>query len=260
MKTFFNLKYLNDNITRRSYKNLCPEVLHAGDIYIVEFPKSGVTWLSTIIANACSLEFGNGKALTYFSAKRLIPDLHSSRAIAPRLNSVGLGFYKSHSTFNPNYSNIIYLARHPASVMHSYLRHYNSFNSNSYNFKDFLKDKKMGLLAWKKHIRSWLSNNKDQSQKSIHLIRYEDLILNAQQEIFNLNINFSLGLSKSSILKAIERSSLSNLRKQEKLYIKNNPGYKMSFFEQSKITKEEIFWLDYISSECSFELKLLGYT
>lgn len=72
------------------------------DVYIVELPKSGITWLSTIIANINLLESNEKIKITFYNVHQYIPDIHSSLNINyhPLWSFPKFRFIKSHDTYN----------------------------------------------------------------------------------------------------------------------------------------------------------------
>src|ERR1700680_1912974 len=82
------------------------------DLYLVEFPKFGVTWLSFILANINLLVAGESRLATYFNINDLIPDIQYSRDLPlPDHRFPGFRIIKSHSPYNPSYKKVILLVR-----------------------------------------------------------------------------------------------------------------------------------------------------
>lgn len=248
-----------DRIRRQNESKLSPHTLTAGDTFIVEFPKSGITWLTILLANAFARELGHTNKVTFGSVRRYVPDLHASRAIAPSLGPSMIRFYKSHDIYNRNYVNSIYLVRHPVNVMLSYHKFRSNRDPATPNFEKFLDNEEFGIRAWKRHVRSWLDTNHDSSQRQLHLVRYEDLLQNAQDVIDKLNENFCWGLSGSSIHHAISLSSRQEMQAQEQLYRSNNPNHDVDFVGRSNGNKCSPETRAKIVAECAIELKHLKY-
>ncbi len=67
------IKKYRANIQRAEYKKTLPNCQRHDDVYLVEFPKSGITWLSTIISN-CFLQYsGKKQQATFYNIQQLIP-------------------------------------------------------------------------------------------------------------------------------------------------------------------------------------------
>jgi hypothetical protein len=213
---------------------LCPHNLRHDDLYIVEFPKSGITWLSTIITNINLLKTGEDQVPTFFNLNQYIPDIHVSKDIPinPIWEYPKYRFIKSHDKYNPNYKHVIYLIRNPYKVMNSYY----SFAGNYLNFKgtfeEFVKSSVYGIDAWCNHVESWLDSSN--TGVSMCFIRYEDLLDNGVQEISELYENLGLKVHKEIIEKGFHLSKLKNMSKSENLFALKNPIYESNFINKSK--------------------------
>jgi len=51
------------------------------DVYVVEFPKSGVTWLSTILANMALISSGREEVASFTGLQIFVPDIHVTRDV-----------------------------------------------------------------------------------------------------------------------------------------------------------------------------------
>lgn len=217
-------------------KCLPPNPMH-DDIYIVEFPKSGVTWLQHLIGNI-ELQLANKNAfITFYNVHKYIPDVHQLKG--SNLNHhFERNFIKSHSIYNPYYYFVIYLLRNPYDVMVSY---YNFLSQKGYNkdFMSFISNKKFGVVAWKKHVKSWLY--KKTSAQRIHLIKYEDLVSNTKLELRNLYRNLGVDFSEKILDDAVNNSIIDKMSNYEEHYRMYNPNYGISFVgKKGKIKKEEL--------------------
>jgi len=239
--------------------NSSPEVLQAGDTYIVEFPKSGITWLTVLLANSFVGKSMVDEEITFTSVRRFIPDIHASRAVAPRLSESGIGFYKSHAEFNRKYVTTIYLVRHPLGVMKSYYKYCSILDPNIISFEKFLTDQRYGLPAWQRHVGSWLFTPRDSAQRFLHLLRYEDLLADPVSSLKDLNLNFGWGLSSDIIIEAVRRSTRDKMKIQEDLYRRHNPTHKLEFVGTAKVDHDQKL-LTMINDICSEELDKLGYS
>ncbi|RZD17756.1 MAG: hypothetical protein EVG15_09485 [Candidatus Acididesulfobacter diazotrophicus] len=209
------------------------------DIYIVEFPKSGITWLSFIIANIHNqLENNQYIYPTYFNIDSIVTDVHNVKGLSISEQS-RIRFIKSHSKYNPHYNFVIYLLRNPFDVMVSYYNFSIAQFEYKQSFERFIKDKNYGITSWTNHVDSWLNySNKSQM---IHLLKYEDLIHNTFNEIKELYNNLGILITDETIQNAINLSSLENMRNSEEIYRKHNPFYILSFVgKKDKIKKNKL--------------------
>ncbi len=227
------------------------------DIYIVEFPKSGVTWLSHIISNIELQLINRDEIATFYNIQKYIIDVHQTKeAMINRF--LNRTFIKSHSQFNHSYIFVIYLIRHPVDVMISY---YNMMIHSGYkaDFEAFVKDDTYGVVAWKKHINSWMYKRNDAQR--IHFLKYENLVENTVQEIRFLYKNLGVQLSDKVLSKAIRNANLDNMMESEEHYRIHNKNYTMPFIgKKSKKSKSELLTDDleeYIINATKDELQEL---
>jgi len=211
------------------YKQHLPKLPKHNDVYIVEFPKSGVTWLSFLLAN-CLVQ---GKEdITFYNYHKYVVDVHQLRGSYINdmiLPNAPYRFIKSHSEYNPFYYFVVYLIRNPFDVMLS-LYYYLS-NQLDYaiqmNFNEFVRHESYGISKWVSHVESWLLKNRDLAQR-LHLIRYEDIIDNPKRELLKLFMNLGIKYDDSIVEQAVDKSSREPMKKSEKFYSENSPVYQKS--------------------------------
>ena len=235
-----------DYLLHLKYKNGLPRNPMHDDIYLVAYPKSGVTWLQHIIGNIELNLADKDEIITFYNHHKYSPDIYQIKYI--KVNRfLDRTFIKSHEEFNPYYYFVVYLIRNPYDAMVSY---YNFLLNYEYKltFEEFVKSSN-GITAWKKHVSSWLYKNA--SAQRIHIIKYEDLIKNSENEIRKLYKNFGLEISNDILNKALLNSSLNSMSGSENHYKENNPKHTLYFVgEKNKINKNELLTneiVDYIN-------------
>jgi len=244
-----------EKIRYLKYKNTLPANPMHDDIYIVEFPKSGITWLQHILGNIeLQLSGRKNEHLTYFNYSKYLPDIHltGNESINRFLDRT---YIKSHAQYNPYYNFVIYLIRNPFDVMVSY---YNFELDLGYkgSFNDFVKSD-IGMIGWKNHVNSW--NNYKITGKSMHFVLYENLLKNTFIEIKTIYKNLGIDNIDEIIYEAIQKSNLHNMSKSENHYKKYNPNDTMDFVgKKGKISKEKLLTYEmktYIFDEAKEEIK-----
>jgi len=233
------------------------------DIYIVEFPKSGVTWLSTLLANMALIESGRKEIVAFPSSGLYIPDVHICRYIGDvAYASPPVRMIKSHSEYNPNYAFIIYLVRNPVDVMKSYYRFAGETSpellASIGSFDSFCRSEKYGAPAWRRHIRSWLKRQVLTGNK-LHLCRYEDLVTDAAHELEKISQGYGWQVCASSIAGAVDRSTMQKMKESEAFHRSVNPCHTITFVggKDGTVMAEET--REYVRETCAEEMQFLGY-
>lgn len=203
-------------------------------IYIVEYPKSGITWLSFLISNALLLASKSKMRTTFFNVQMLIPDVHLVRTI-PKHTFWGPQFpkfIKSHSEYTSRYKNVIYIVRDPLSVMKSYYRYNINLGIWKGDFEEFVLKSPYGLKNWMSHLESWLKNSNNGFR--LHLVKYEDLVDSPLNTLSDLLTNLGIVLDEKILKQSISYSSVSEMRQSEDLFRRYNPGYRFDFVKGGK--------------------------
>lgn len=247
-------------IETRQGSSLVAPIQNSNDFYLVEFPKSGITWLSVLLANTLLINQGSQSRATFSSVRGYIPDLHvTKKALALEFDDPKVRFYKSHGKFNPAYVHIIYLVRHPVDVMKSFFRFRSSLGECDGSFEDFCFGHNGAVEAWRAHVASWFVYPHNTNQRFIHLVRYEDLISNTENEITLMAQNFGWRLNPSAVTQGVKFSDRDAMRQQEVLYRSHNPAHQMEFVSTGAKQTFDSETLEKISAQCKPELALLGY-
>lgn len=211
-------------------------------IWIASFPKSGNTWVRSIVYTALMGDVDLNRlaaVVPAFNALDIASPSHTNRndldehvahwdraqKIVSESALPKAQFFKTHNAAalvndvdfpNREYtSRAVYIVRDPRDVAVSYARHYECdineavrwmLNDRNYAFNDGQAE---FLSSWKNHIVSW--NTK---QFPVLFMRYEDLLNDTQKQIGRL-LKF-LGIrSKLSPQKLIELTSFESLQGKE---------------------------------------------
>ncbi len=246
MRAFFQEIY-----KRIKYFKSTPAHIRQDDIYLVEFPKSGITWLSFILANTIQLKAEPAIEVSFFNFTQIIADINYSKYPRSMNNPFGSRIIKSHAKYNPFYTHVVLLVRNPFNVMLSYYNFLNKLGAVDMEFKKFVENKKYGIDAWVKHTESWLKTNTGGHR--FCMVRYEDLMKNNFNTIYSLINLLGWQVEESIVKEAINRSSLKAMRVAEKEYSEQNPKYRLNFVrkKENNISQLDQESFDYIYSKCS---------
>jgi len=223
-------------------------------IWIASYPKSGNTWLRSIIS---ALVYSKDGIFTFdklskidqFPEKKFFKDLVKNFrdfdeikknwiAAQDKINlDEKIKFFKTHQgnfkigndhfTNNQNTQAVIYIVRDPRNLVTSISNHYSLSLNEACKFltspelmgngKSW-EEKKDGIFnflgKWNEHYKSWTNNT-----KNLLLLRYEDLINEPKKElekiIFFLNKYINFVTNDIKIDNILESTNFKNLKKME---------------------------------------------
>ena len=225
-------------------------------IWISSYPKSGNTWLRSLMSNYFFSKDGNFnfeliKQIDSFPSSKFFrnyddkfekPEDTSKYWIKEqeKINSSNkIFFLKTHNalckingnkfTNQNNTLASIYIVRDPRNVVTSIANHYQITTRNAF---DFMKDKNRGIIeregnrytgfqplfSWDLHLKSWTENTLYPSL----IIKYEDLIIDTASvfkkvlEFIKKITNSKNNIDKQKLLKCVENCKFSNLKTMER--------------------------------------------
>tara|TARA_B100000886_G_C20412636_1_gene487773 strand:+ start:1245 stop:2069 length:825 start_codon:yes stop_codon:yes gene_type:complete len=221
-------------------------------IWLASYPKSGNTWIRSIVSALVYSQKGNfdmkllsqipqfPRASHFKDFDGNFEDINEIKKYwikaQEKINLDNkLYFYKTHNanikidnylfTNRSNTIGTIYIVRDPRSIINSISNHFNLTQKEAKNFiisKRVLKEKSnkgIGVSTvignWEDHYISWTQKN-----NNLLIIKYEDLIKNIEKEIYRIS-NFILQFTKLNITddkinKIIETTKFESLKKMEK--------------------------------------------
>ena len=255
------------NSSQNSYGPV-PVRLKHNDLYLVEFPKSGITWLSFLLANLETRISGKEKEINFFNIIDYVADIHGSININEKeLPGFGFRLIKSHSEFNPKYIKLIYLVRDPRTVMISYFYFLKNLGIYRDGISEFIRDDRYGVVCWDRHVYGWV--NQSDLQQKIIFIRYEDLHASPVNLLNDIVKYLGLKIQSEKIQEAVDASSFENMRNYEdmarKYDVRRGKSGKYNNFEfvrKGEINYQELSAddIDYINNNCKEMMQLFGYT
>lgn len=234
------------------------------DVFLVSYPKSGNTWLRFLIGNYIS-----GNKCDFRNSHLLVPDIHSNPSDCKSLNRPRI--IKSHFAYTANYPRVVYLARDGRDVAVSYFFHQKKYHiiDQDMSFEKFMQKFNSRTIdnfgGWGDHVISWLDSKKEGAL----LIRYEDLLDNAANNLSSILAFCGLSINSSRIESAIEHSSFFNMRQAEKNQQERNRYFEgsdksISFVREGKKGQWQNYFnddlLEDFMSHHGRAMKRLGYT
>lgn len=216
------------------YNDTTPIHQYNSDLYIVEFPKSGITWMSHILVNVFLLQNKSTFRASYYNLEMFVGDIHINKNIV-KMDELPFRMIKSHSPYNPHYRHMLYLIRNPFDVMRSYYiftMHNGSFKGD---FSDFIKHDYFGVENYIRHIESWL---KPGNRQLLHLVRYEDLRKDPVNRVKKLLLVLGYHCEDEIISEAVRLSQIELMRRDNELYRESCPFKKYTFVGEGQVNAE----------------------
>ena len=245
-------------------------------IWLASYPKSGNTWVRSLIASILYSEdgehrFENMDKIKQYPLrnqfKNLISDFHDINQIKKNWlfsqDEINLDqevkLFKTHHmnckvgtnafTNSDNTLGVIYIVRDPRNIISSIKNHYSLDNYEKAKTMLFTSNQAIGTNLKENRetnfltlIGSWSAhyNSWKNTKKNFLLIRYEDLITNTEKELIRiieyLKIFFEIDVSDEKIIKAINTSSFVSLKS-----LKKKGLFKESSFDKKTGKKKDFF-------------------
>ena len=252
-------------------------------IWIASYPKSGNTWIRAMLSSLLYTEDGcfnitHLKKIHQYPTREVFKDFVKDHKNIKEIMKYWITtqdiinldkkikLFKTHNalcrienypfTNNENTLATIYIVRDPRNVITSIANHYNYNYEEAKNFmfnssQAIISNKKddtysIGTIlgSWSDHYNTWTKNN-----KNVLIVKYENLILNTEEEIIKI-INFlqkykKIKINNKKIKNCIKTTSFENLKKIEEIGHFNeieqnkNKEEKTKFFNLGKENKWE---------------------
>lgn len=254
---------LIDAVQSLAARQYLPRVRNDDDLFVVEFPKSGVTWLTFLVANVNAQLNGDPRAVTFFNVNDFVPDVQSVRHIGPARSPLpGYRCFKSHAPYVAAYRKVIYLVRDPRHVMVSYWTFLQALGWWRGSLEQLIAHPRYGIRAWVKHVEGWLHGV--DAASSFAVLRYEDLTADTAAELSRLYTLLGLPVTSAMIALAIERSSIARMRELEAQFAAGHPALRgVEFVRREPVGGARIALPDTlrerIEREAAPTMKQLGY-
>jgi hypothetical protein len=187
----------------------------ADDAYIFSYPRSGSTWLRTILANLVDPTTGadpdRRNAKIPGVSIRNAWDIHQLRS--PRL-------IKSHASFVRRVPRAVYLVRDGRDVLVSFY-HYRvtrTGHGSEIDFREFCRRYFRGDLGprWDENVLSWLREGTSLMGDSLKVIRFEDFKSDVVGTVMEVGRFLGIEADRERVASAVEQASLDRMRETER--------------------------------------------
>lgn len=182
------------------------------DAYIAAFPRSGSTWLRTILVNILD-PLANSD-----------PDVFNARIPAVSIRNAGIinrlpspRLIMTHSHWRPSINKAVYLVRDGRDAfISSYHYHVtrNGLDMSIATFFELYRKQEYGQ-TWESHVKSWLEYGEKNLGSELIIIRFEDLKNDTKACIMQVCSFLGIEANNMSVQQAIALASLENAKKIE---------------------------------------------
>lgn len=208
-------------------------------IFLASFPRSGNTWIRTILCNLLVTE-AKGDPQIF---NQVIPDISLKRL--RKGGGKHFQILKTHAKFQREINKAIYVVRDGRDALVSFYHYTITRNSKDMSFSKWFDAYARGLYGplWHENVESWLMKGQDILGESLLVLRFEDIKRDPLHCVRKIVDFVKLSVSNIEIETAVELSSLKQARKWEEYYLGQPETPNMSFYRGGEIGQ----WLDYFN-------------
>lgn len=178
--------------------------------YLASFPRSGNSWVRYLIANVL---FEPGMSFKGFG--RYVPDSHLKNNLpylndpdAP-FNTAPRQFVKTHFRYQPEFHNVIYVARDGRDALTSFYHWINARSKEPVALRDIISGN-IPYGLWSDHVLSWMRGRCNRL-----LVKYEDLYNDTHGQLRKMLDFAQISASDDRIAAAVAAASFENMRAKE---------------------------------------------
>lgn len=182
------------------------------DQYLVSYPRSGNTWMRTILVNLLVPEANSNPDIF----NRRLPGVSIRRARwintlpSPRL-------IKSHTWYRPDIQRAVLLVRDGRDALTSFYHYSVTRQGYTKPFAVFFQEYAQGTYGyrWDEHTVSWLETGLTQMNGNLHVVKFERFKKDTHMVMEEVVDFFQLQFTSTQIQQAIKAASLKNVRQIE---------------------------------------------
>jgi len=232
------------------------------DRYIVSYPRSGSTWMRTMLAYLINPDSINHPEVrdAMIPGVTIKKSLYINRLASPRL-------LMSHTKYLSTIQRAVYIVRDGRDVLIS-LFHYRITRQGLGEFVDFqsfFNQYFQGFYGdcWHENVVSWLIEGKISLRENLLVVRFEDLKEDTPTLMMNIARFLEIPTNTTKIVEAVNASSLKQMRiiEQKRMGTLSNPN--KSFYRGGKTGQWKTYFtpsLEYQFNQVSSEaLELADY-
>lgn len=216
-----------------------------GDRYIVAHPRSGSTWLRTVIVNVLEPEARSNPDV--FNA--VIPGVSIRSSWFRVRRQEGDRIISSHTWYRRDIPKAVYLVRDGRDVLVSFYHYLITRRQGveTLSFAKFFDEYCKGRYGyiWPEHVESWLLTGKDEMGDRLMVVRFEDMKADTEGVIGSILSFLNISEEPGRLRSAIEDARIERMRKIERSRIGELNVRDQSFYRGGRSGQ----WQDYFTPE-----------
>lgn len=236
---------------KQNLKNILkPKKVYSRTTWVLEFPKSGITYLLWFLGNYEFLLAGSPSQITWFNISSYIQSEGGGFRM-PKSSMYNRQFVKSHSILRKEMTSVIVLFRDLDDVMVSYYNYCTQLGYYNKGFSSFIRSR-YGIKKWVDYYSSF---NNAQVHQKIMIIKFCDLF--DETEMKEIVYSIFGTFDESYFNECLERCSLDKMRLSEDTYRKRNPFNTLSFVgKKDKLNKEDLLDSNYYKYKKNYKKQI----
>lgn len=224
-------------LPRRIRPNISLPINHAlirkrkSDQYIAAFPRSGSTWLRTVLAAIMDPEKGFEPAIF----NQMIPSVGAKYlSLIEALPDPRIIF--SHTVFRPSIRKAVYLVRDGRDSIVSLYHLKTTRHGVEISFAEWFDlycNRQFGP-RWDNNVESWLTRGKQQLGENLLVVRFEELKKDPLPQMQKITSFLNMSADQATITRALDAASIENAREREKREKRDISNPNASFYRGGK--------------------------
>lgn len=185
----------------------------ASDQYIVSYPRSGSTWLRTMLAGIMDPERGFEPEVF----NRILPGV-SGRRLPLVWNLKDPRILHSHTTFRKRLPRTVYVVRDGRDAIVSFYHYTVTRAGRQISFSEWfaLYCRRWYGPRWHDHVHSWLTDGKKQLGDDLLIVKFEELKATTVAHVQVIARFLGLPTDVDAISRAVDMAGLERAREREK--------------------------------------------
>ena len=199
-------------ILRRPVVALRHRGLNSEDAFIVSYPRSGTTWLRSLLCESIA-----GEAPAFGEVRHLVPYIGHQNACPAILGPRGR-LIQSHERHDIGMRKVVYIVRNPLNIVVSEYRWQQRIGvfdgSFARFFEDFLEGRSNPWGGWDQHVNFW-TDTPGARASLLHILKYEDLRADPEGNLAGALEFLEIDSSPAEVARAVAANSLEAMRRKE---------------------------------------------